>query len=148
VTSLASIFVDNIIDFVFAQGWGYFKDRRHVAGFSSHRFTREAPKAKQWRVRTLDLVSLLLHDEPVAYVSDELPAMDELRAASIRPLDKFESIGLVSLRQGEGLFISRDGDAIRMLRAIHSTKQCTACHGGERGDLLGAFSYAIVRADK
>jgi hypothetical protein len=24
-------------------------------------------------------------------------------------------------------------------------KQCVSCHGGERGDLLGAFSYSLRR---
>jgi mono/diheme cytochrome c family protein len=31
-----------------------------------------------------------------------------------------------------------------MLGAVRSTRQCVACHGGDRGDLLGAFSYALV----
>jgi hypothetical protein len=49
------------------------------------------------------------------------------------------------LRQGEDLFISRDGGGLRMLGAVYSLKQCVACHGGERGDLLGAFSYTLER---
>ena len=31
-----------------------------------------------------------------------------------------------------------------MLGAIRSAKQCVQCHGGQRGDLLGAFSYTLV----
>ena len=43
----------------------------------------------------------LLHDEPVVYVSDHLPAMDELRgAAETRPLDKFETSALSPCRAG------------------------------------------------
>ena len=68
-----------------------------------------------------------------------LPAMGELRAAPTRSLDKFESLGLTAVRHGDDLFISRDGETIRMIGAIRSTKQCVACHGGERGDLLGRF---------
>jgi hypothetical protein len=161
---VAEIFEDSVKNFVFAQGWGYLKDRRHVAGFLPHRF-RQVPAptgqrkvedpAKQlgqvpvpttrWTVRTLDLVGLLLHDEPVVYISDHLPRMDELRGAPTRPPDKFESLGLASLRHGEDLFISRDGECLRMLGAVYSTKQCVACHGGQRGDLLGAFSYTLQR---
>ena len=47
------------------------------------------------------------------------------------------------LRQGEDLFTS--GDGLRMLGAVYSLKQCVACHGGERGDLLGALSYRLER---
>jgi hypothetical protein len=32
-----------------------------------------------------------------------------------------------------------------MLGAIRSTRQCLSCHGGNRGDLLGAFSYVFTR---
>ncbi len=34
-----------------------------------------------------------------------------------------------------------------MLGAVRSAKQCVKCHGGSRGDLLGAFSYTL-RAEK
>ena len=159
---LGWMFEDSVKDFVFARGWGFLKDRGHVAGFVPHRFSKvptptsrpnvqdnegqfgPVPEpAVHWRVRTLDLVGLLLHDEPVVYVSDHLPRMDQVRAAPTRPLDKLEALGLATLDHGEDLFISRDGDGLRMLGAIYSTKQCVACHGGERGDLLGAFSYTF-----
>jgi len=32
-----------------------------------------------------------------------------------------------------------------MLGATYGAKQCVACHGGERGDLLGVFSYTLQR---
>lgn len=161
---LAWMFEDSVQDFVFSRGWGYLRDRRHVAGFVPHRFsnvpgptdhwkvhhgksqfTRAPIPTTAWRVQTLDLIGLLIHDEPVAYVSDRLPAMGELRAAPTRPLDKFESVGLTAMRHGEDLFISRDGERLRMLGGIASARQCVACHGGERGDLLGAFSYTLQR---
>jgi hypothetical protein len=165
---LAWLFEDSLNEFVFTSGWGFVKDRDHVAGFLSHRFT-EVPRPSagwridddltekfteipepttHWRVQILDLVGLLMYDEPVVYVSDRLPAMDELRGAPTRPLDKFEKLGLVTLRKGEDLFTSRDGDGPRMLGAVRSTKQCIACHGGQRGDLLGAFSYTLKRNGK
>jgi hypothetical protein len=161
---LGQLLDTSVLDFVFPRAWGYLKDRKHVAGFLSHRFSR-IPHANdhgemltgkpestevtestdRWKVQTLDLVGLHLHDEPVAYVSDHLPSMDELRSAATRPLDKFETLGLIAVRHGEDLFISRDGENLRMLGGISSTKQCVVCHGGERGDLLGAFSYTLGR---
>jgi hypothetical protein len=158
---------DSVIDFVNPQGFGYVKDRRHVAGFEPHRFSqvplprdrwrvqddlthqfsRAPTPAEHWKVPTLDLVSLLLHDEPMVYVSDHLPQMVEVRDAPTRPLDRFERLGLAALRQGEELFLGRSTEGLRMLGAISSTRQCVACHGGKRGNLLGAFSYTLKRQE-
>ncbi len=130
-------------EFVGPQTFGYFRDRRHVAGFMPHR-VRHVPEASvDWKVQTLDLVGLLLHDDPVVYVSANLPKMDELRHGPTRPLDRFEVVGLEALRGGEDLMIAQDGEVARMVGAIRSTKQCLSCHGGERGELLGAFSYTL-----
>jgi len=58
------------------------------------------------------------------------------------PVVRFD--GLAALRKGEDLYVRED----RMLGSIRSTKQCIACHGGERGVLLGAFSYTLRPASK
>ena len=71
--------------------------------------------------------------------------MDKVHDVPTRPLDTFESCGLESLRQGEDLFIGGTASELRMLGAVRSIKQCLDCHGGERGDLLGAFSYSLRR---
>ena len=55
------------------EGFGYVKDRKHVAGFQSHGFTKVPEAADEWKVATVDLVGLLLHDKPVVYVSEKLP---------------------------------------------------------------------------
>jgi hypothetical protein len=163
---LRPLYEDSIRNFVFAAGFGYVKDRRHVAGFVPHRFLEVPsptaqwekpnktspspgvpPTAERWKVRTLDLMGLLLHEAPVVYISDHLPRMAELRGAPTRPLDKFEALGLSVLRRGEDLFTSRDGKHLRMLGAVYSITQCVNCHGGERGDLLGAFSYTLQADD-
>jgi hypothetical protein len=39
------------------------------------------------------------------------------------------------------MLISRDGAVLRMLGRICSAKHRDACPGGQRGDLLGAFTY-------
>jgi hypothetical protein len=139
---------ENLLDFVYPKGFGFIKDRRHVAGFAAHQFGQVPAPADSWTVRNIDLVSLLLHHEPVAYITDHLPRMDELRNAPIRPLDELETAGLASLRQGEELVVRETVDAMRMLGALRSLKQCVRCHGGERGDLLGAFSYTLRREQR
>lgn len=131
------------LDFLNIIGFGYFKDRQHVAGFQPHRFSAVPNPADQRKVQTIDLVSLLLHENAVAYVSDELPSMDRLRKAPIRPLNEFETSGLAKLRTGEYLVVESTSSKMRMLGSIRSTKQCLECHGGQRGDLLGAFSYIL-----
>jgi hypothetical protein len=140
---LSRMLDDSIVDFVNPRGFGYIKDRRHVAGFETHRFSQVPAPANRWTVRTLELVSLLLHDEPEVYVSDHLPRMERLHGQPTRPLDRFERYGLDALGQGEDMFVSKSDEGVRMLGAVRSTKQCIACHGGDRGDLLGAFSYAL-----
>jgi hypothetical protein len=69
--------------------------------------------------------------------------MDQLRDVPTLPLDRFERFALDTLRQGEGIFITQGEEGVRMLGAVRSTNRCVACHGGDRGDLLGAFSYTL-----
>ena len=89
---------------------------------------------EEWGVLRLELVSLLLHDRPVVYVSESLPRMDKLRGAPTRPLDSFEAAALEKLRGGEYLLVADAPDGARMLGAIRSVKECTSCHGGKRGE--------------
>ena len=133
---LHDLHLAGLLDFINSENFGYVKDRRHVAGFQSHRFSKVPDPTEGWRIETLDLVGLLLHKEPVAYVSANLPRMDELKKAPTRPLDRFETSALEKSAN------------LRMLGAIRSAKQCVECHGGRRGDLLGAFSYTLVGGGK
>jgi hypothetical protein len=136
---------NSVVDFANPKRFGFFKDRRHVAGFQVHQFSQVPASGAPGELQTLDLVGLVVHDEPVAYVSDHLPRMDELREAPTRPLNPFEATGLLVLRRGEDLFVRDTADSIQVLGAIRSAKQCVSCHGGQRGDLLGAFSYTFAR---
>jgi hypothetical protein len=142
---LTSLHVSAVTDFVNHPGYGYVKDLRHVSGHLPHAFSKVPEQAEQWNVETLDLVSLIRHAGPVAYVSADLPRMDELSDAPTRPLDTFESASLARLRDGESLVVGSDGPHLRMFGALHSARECTTCHGGERGDVLGAFSYVLRR---
>jgi len=133
-----------IVDFANPGGFGLVKDRHHVAGFQGHQFSKPPRATDSWVLRTLDLVGLVVNDRPVVYISDHLPSMDELRAAPRRPLDDFETLGLAALRNGDDLFMRQNNEGRRLLGAIRNARRCLECHGGERGDLLGAFSYTFA----
>jgi hypothetical protein len=136
-----------VFDFAHPDGFGYVKSREQVAGFEPHRMTESPAPPKPLKLRALDLIGLFVRPEPTAYVSANLPRMDELRAAPARPLTAFESTGLAKLRSGDDLYAEDVTGGVRLLGAVRAAKQCVACHGGRRGDLLGAFSYELTRTD-
>ena len=62
-----------------------------------------------------------------------------------RTLDLFEAAALPVLQRGEDLARERKGDQLRILGSIRAGQPCLKCHEAQRGDLLGAFSYALRR---
>ncbi len=117
---LSRMLDDSVLDFVNLLGFGFVKDRRHVAGFETHRFSQMPTPKNQWKVQNLELVSLLLHDEPEVYISDHLPRMDRLHGQPTRPLDRFERFALEALDQGEDVFITKcDEGAHARCRSEH-----------------------------
>ena len=100
-------------------------------------------KHKDWEIKTLDLVGLVKYDHPVVYVSEKLPDMKSLKDVPTRFLDFFELAGVEDLQKGHDLFIRTKEETVRVLGAIRAQNECIRCHGGEQGDLLGAFSYTL-----
>ena len=143
--SLSRLHLSGILDFVNPEGFGYVKSRTQVAGFRPHRFSKVPQSRTGWIANSVELVGILVHEQPAVYVSEYLPRMDELKKTKTRPLDTFEKEGLAEIEKGEELFVRGNGDAARMMGAIRNAKQCVECHGGNRGDLLGAFSYRLKK---
>jgi hypothetical protein len=122
-----------------------------IAGFIEHALhyspnsSMEAPNS--WIIERLELISLLKFDEPRVYVLDHLPRMDQLSSDEVptRPLDKFESAALAKLWTEQDVVVELKENHYRMLGSLRAAKQCANCHGVERGELLGAFSYFIRR---
>ena len=137
---LESAHTDNIMDFLFTADFGFVQAKKRAAGFMGHQFKR-VHEPQNWAVERLELVGLVVADQPRVYLSDNLPSMDELRKASTRPLDFFEAQGLAVLEGGDELYYREEAGSLRMIGAIRSTSQCLKCHDGQRGELLGAFSY-------
>ena len=149
---LQSFHSDTVVDFINPKGFGYVKERRTAAGFQEHRISSihdyGLDPNKIWRVQRVELVSLLKYSQPGVYLTDNLPRMDELRTAKVRPLDDFEKRQLPALFKGEDLVLDQTDNTVRVLGAIRAAKQCLNCHEVSRGDLLGAFSYRLGKATK
>jgi hypothetical protein len=144
----------NLAGFAFVPGME--KDQKFTFDFHPHAFRHrpepqpaaqgpEAKKGERWELKRLELVSLLKHEKPVAYVSDTLPRMDELRKAKTRQLNGFEEEALTKLEKGEHLIADATVNRIHMVGAVRAATQCLNCHRVERGTLLGAFTYELQR---
>jgi hypothetical protein len=104
----------------------------------------KAKKEKLWEIKSLDLVGVVMHDTPVVYMSEKIPAMKDLSTKPTRPLDYFELAGLEQLLKGEAIYVRSKDDTLRVLGPIQAGKACLKCHHeSKEGDLLGAFSYTI-----
>ncbi len=139
---------ESLSEFLYPRGFGYVKDRTHVAGFKPHGFRGDPfpasrVKSSDWRVQHIQLVGILSHEKPLVYLTDKLPSMEQVRKGKTRPLDHFEEAALPALREGEDLFLASKGETVRMMGALRATKTCQQCHDAEAGDLLGAFSYTL-----
>jgi hypothetical protein len=155
---LTEMHLNSLIDFSNAPGFGYVesryndheksKDLTQVIGFQPHAF-RSVPQlpgsaqSTRWSIHELQLVSLLKHRPPAAYVSDNLPRMDELVNARTRPLDEFEADAVSQLQEGKDLVTREGREVIRMVGSIRASRQCLECHRVDRGALLGAFVYRL-----
>lgn len=130
---------------------GYVRNRREVSGFEPHQVTKKPTTTNDqdppmhWQVARLELVSLLRHNKPRVYTAAEPPAMDQLADVPHRELNSFESLALPKLESDEDIVVDQRPNRIEMLGAIRAATNCLECHDAQRGQLLGAFSYEMVR---
>lgn len=145
---LAEFHLTGLLDFINKDGFGLIRDRQHVAGFEAHGIKWMHSAGEGWSIQKLELVSLLKHEKPAVYLSNNLPRMDELRSVPTRSLAGWEQDMLGQLRAGKDQSVTYRDDRIRMLGSIRAASQCLACHEVKRGTLLGAFSYQLRRTDR
>jgi hypothetical protein len=142
---------------------GYVRKPKEVSGFDPHKFHHEPflgdkrlvnhdldkeggdQNKERWALRRLELVSLVRHERPVAYVSAQLPRMEDLKNAPTRELDAFEAAALKRLEAGEEVVTDASLNRIRMAGAVRASKACLDCHSAQHGQLLGVFSYDLWR---
>jgi hypothetical protein len=159
VDSLSQLHRSSRGSFVSPDSTGYVKSKMEIAGFEPHQFRfdpsayllnppkgpKEPPAKEKWVMRRLELVSLLKYEKPAVYISEHLPRMQDLKDTPLRAVSAFEAKGLKQLQAGEDLVTDSTTNRIRMLGSLRATKQCLECHSAKRGDLLGAFSYELLR---
>ena len=113
---------------------------------------------ERWRLQSIDLLALIEHDRPVVYVTEKLVASRGHGAAKktgavpdkanyARELDFLEHAALEKLTAGDDLYVRSKENTLRMVGALRANKQCLDCHAGKEGDLFGAFSYTLRKAD-
>jgi hypothetical protein len=141
---------------------GYVRKHQEVAGFEPHAFRFEpslsgvpvlnhqvekgAEASKErWVLRKLELVGMVKHEKPMAYVSGQLPRMEDLKNAPTRELDAFEAAAIRRLQGGEDVATEETLNRIRLVGAVRANNACLDCHNVKRGQLLGAFSYELLR---
>jgi len=140
-------------DFFDPDGFGAVIQPLLVAGFIAHAFHHSPTQAlddrRSWQIERIELVSLLRFDEPRVYVLDHLPRMDQISSDDVptRPLDAFETTALPQLRTQRDIVVAQQADKYRMLGSLRASKQCLECHTAARGELLGAFSYVLLRGN-
>lgn len=148
--------LDSIYRFVPVESLGFQAVDDRVAGFFAHGrkdyarppdgWNEKAVKEyEKYRVKRLELISLLLHETPVAYAGNSLPAMEQVTSLKTRALDSFETMGLLKLQSGEDLYVKEYKGRTLILGALRNAKQCQSCHQGESGRLLGAFRYDLEK---
>lgn len=147
---LLDVHFHNVANFVPLNSLGGVDGKLRSRGFDAHAFHLSPEdserRSHEWRLSRLELVSLLKHHPAAVYVSDHLPAMDELRDAPTRPLSSFEADAIGQLVKGEDLVtdFSAEGE-LTMVGSIRAINNCRECHRVPTGGLLGAFSYKLQR---
>jgi hypothetical protein len=147
---LQTLHQNAVYNFVDRNRTGYVRSRREVVGFTPHglsslkRDDRDSVDHPDWKVIRLELVSLLRQTEPRVYIAKSLPEMDKLADVPNRPLNTFEQSALPQLDTQQDVVVNRQPDRIEMFGALRAGKTCLECHHGDRGKLLGAFSYELV----
>ena len=102
----------------------------------------------QWHINRIELVGMLLNDRPLVYIAQqgELPTMENIGDRETRELSEFETRGLEAFADGHDTYISASLNRIEMMGALRAADSCLQCHDVQRGEVLGAFSYDILRA--
>lgn len=96
-----------------------------------------------WKLVRMELIGLIKHATPVAYVAREIPRMGELNSVPTTELNDFEHRAIKHLKSNpnQDVAIHNAPDGIQLVGALRAEKACAKCHSVKNGDLLGALTY-------
>lgn len=148
-----------VVEFAFPFGWGWERSPNEHLGFQPHQLGKRSRFESDmlgtwslelddgWRIATLELIGLLAHPKPTVYMTANLPRVDEAKTAPTRDPDEFETAGLKAIAKGQELYFgkSHTEPLLRMVGGLRAAKSCVNCHGCREGELLGAFSYTLIK---
>jgi hypothetical protein len=101
------------------------------------------PATLRYLLKSLELIGIAKHREPVAFVIDTHTARSGTERT--RALDTVEQRALVRLRAGSDVEVYTTNTGRRVVGAIRATAECTSCHSTAKpGDILGAISYRLT----
>ncbi|SRR5258705_2865923 len=146
VTQMHAVYVEKFIQ---SSGFGIGRmtqDLRH--------FSELVLNGQPHVVERVELIDLMKHREPTAYVISSVPPQKAFftnymaRYIKTRALTAFETNALVELRKGRNEVVGMENGAPAILGAVRTRRECLKCHDGESDTLLGAFSYLMALSGK
>jgi hypothetical protein len=105
-------------------------------------------------VKKVELIGLVQHPEPTAYVIFSIPPQKAFSTnymaqhVKTRALTTFETDALIELRSGRNDVLGTHDGSVALLGAVRAQEKCLKCHDGKARNLLGAFSYSMALAGK
>jgi len=155
VNTHETLHASSLLAFVSPASTGLLVEPKVSAGFQAHamrlppqNFAKTFLEKQGLTLKSLQLVSLQRFDAPRAYVLDHLPRMDQLTGKDVptRKLSHFESSAIQTLQQNptEDIITEVTDDGLAMVGSVRAYESCLECHSGQRGRLLGAFTYTFV----
>ena len=126
---------------------GFGLSRMHTPRMRDLTGTLDTGRVKH-RLERLELIGLLLGPSPVVYTPFAHSAVPGPDFKS-RALTAFETRALADFRAGRDMAVQEDrGVVTACVGAMRAAPTCLKCHDDAKaGDLLGAFSYTISRAN-
>jgi hypothetical protein len=111
------------------------------------RFKTLTVDGKEYRVETMELLSVTDRKKPVMWQTGFKPNRSTLKNKNIkkRDLSDIEKKNLERMKQGSKFLTAKEGGTLSMMGVLRAEDGCIRCHEGYKvNDLMGAFKYTFV----
>lgn len=116
----------------------------------------ELPKSLAgWKISSFQLVSTDRFIKPRVYQSKTVPSIEQIKKLTVATRDATEAeisaVKRLSKEPGKHTVIDRFGDSLGakpvLVAAIRIKESCQRCHSQREGDLIGAFTFSLSKAE-